>query len=151
MRALLAATLALVLGLCGSAAEADQSPEQPRAALERFACQHSANALDRAVAVTALMRPVTGTAHLELRFNLQRKSTAHGSFTNVSGGDLGKWRSPSDPTLGQRADDVWIVDKQVANLAAPAVYRFRVAFRWLGADGRPLSRELLASPRCVQS
>ena len=46
--------------------------------------------------------------------------------------------------------DVWNLIKQVADLAAPAWYRFRVAFRWLDTRGQRLDDASLESRTCYQ-
>ncbi len=122
---------------------------QRRASLEQFACHSASVALNRAVSITAVMRARTGLPRLELEFELKRKRPRAGRWEPVKQGDLGQWISPSDPTLGQRQDDVWRFDKQVVNLAAPAVYRFKVRFRWSGSERQ--SEVTLFSRRCVQS
>jgi hypothetical protein len=127
--------------------------EPPRATLSGFQCHQASNALDRWIAVTAVMRPVTGTEHMALKFQLLRKTAGSSGFVNVPGppeSDLGKWRYPPDPTLGQHPNDVWQKNKPVINLPAPAVYRFRVSFRWIGTAGSVLGTTVRLSPRCDQ-
>jgi hypothetical protein len=119
-----------------------------RTSLDGFVCERSSNALDRVIAVVAVMRPVTGTQRMELKFVLQRRTT--GSFATVQGGDLGHWLEPNSPTLGQHANDVWRLRKLVANLPGPASYRFRVSFRWVGAGGAVLDRSTLTSATCSE-
>jgi hypothetical protein len=58
--------------------------------------------------------------------------------------------TPDDPTLGQRPGDVWIVNHPVVGLAAPATYRFRVSFRWIGSNGEQLSSAFQSSSNCYQ-
>jgi hypothetical protein len=87
---------------------------------------------------------------MELRFRLFEKPRGARSYSDVTGGDLGKWISPQDPTLGQRPADVWILRKQVVNLTGPAVYRFRVGFRWIGVHGRVLGRQFRWARPCDQ-
>src|SRR5690242_1234781 len=97
------------------------SPTPPRTELQRFACHRASNSLNRWVEVTAVMRPVTGTKHMEMKFQLLRKAPRHRRFVDVSSGDLGKWIHPTNPpTLGQRPGDRWSVRKLVVNLSAPA-------------------------------
>jgi hypothetical protein len=43
-----------------------------------------------------------------------------------------------------------MLKQNVVNLSAPAAYRFRVWFRWTGANGRVLSRAVRVSPVCYQ-
>ena len=119
----------------------------PRAALKDPMCIQASDPFSRGVAITAVMRPQTGTERMELKFNLLEMPQGQHTYTQVTGGDLGRWiTAPS--TLGQRGGDVWNRQKQVWNLSAPAVYRFRVGFRWMGAGGRSLGREFLWSGAC---
>jgi len=147
-RMLLACAIASAASTTAVAAAEDAQP--PRAALEQFVCIRASNPLSREIAVTAVMRPVAGTERMALRFELQRSTAKHRAFVDVGGGDLGKWVPPPNPTLGQRPNDVWIRQKEVANLAAPAVYRLRVSFRWTGRDGHVLARVVRLSKLCDQ-
>jgi hypothetical protein len=123
-----------------------------KTALESFGCHRSSNSLNRWINVTAVMRPVTGTAKMAMRFQLLRRRPQSRVFVDVSGGDLGKWIYPTDPpTLGSRPGDRWTVQKPVANLSAPATYRFRVSFRWLGSTGQVLAETSRLSRLCKQS
>ncbi len=123
----------------------------PRAALDQFVCQRAANVLNRAISIQAVMRPVSGTQRMGLKFQLLRKTHRARSFVDVSFGSLGKWVYPTDPpTLGQRPDDVWQYTRLVAKLPGPAVYRFRVSFRWTGTGGSVLQLTSLLSPKCAQ-
>jgi hypothetical protein len=150
-RALIAYAIASVLCGAGAFAVVASAAEPPRAELDGFACHRAADALDRWITVTAVMRPVPGTERMALRFDLQRIAAHSGSFVNVRGGDLGQWRYPSNPpTLGQSPNDVWKLTKDVVNLQAPAVYRFHVTFRWTGTGGRVLDRAVRLSARCSE-
>jgi len=143
----------LVYALCGSGAitAVASATEPPRAQLDRFACHRASDALDRWITVTAVMRPVSRTERMALKFDLQRMTPHSASFVNVRGGDLGQWRYPTNPpTLGQSPDDVWKLTKEVVNLQAPAVYRFHVAFRWTGGSGRVLGTAVRLSARCSE-
>ena len=100
------------------------------------------------MAVTAVMRPVAGTQHMAIRFTLLRETVDSPSFKPIKAGDLGHWLSPSDSTLGQRADDVWMVRKLIKDLGGPAVYRLRVEFRWTDAHNRVLAHALHNTSIC---
>jgi hypothetical protein len=148
-------SLVRAIALVGAASAALTVPAgaaaPPRASLEGMVCARGANPLDRAVAIVAVMRPLPGTERMELRFQLERRAAGTQGFTEVRGGDLGQWRHPTDPpTLGQRPDDVWRLNKEVANLTGPAVYRFRVTFRWTGSGGHALGRMVRLTAPCVQ-
>jgi hypothetical protein len=137
---------ALAVGSCPAAAVAKALP---RATLSGFTCQRALDPPSRSVAVKAIMRPVTGTRSLSLKFELTEQ--AGGASRTLNGaGDLGVWLTPRDATLGRRSGDVWELTKSVSNLDAPAGYRFRVTFRWLGAHGRVLSTAVRQTGRCTQ-
>ncbi len=136
MRALLtvvwaAAVLAALL-LAGPAGA--RAAELPRAQLSGYSCRLAIDPGARAIAATAVMRPVTGTRHMAIRFDLLSRAPG-GAVTEVHGGDLGQFTAPANPTLGQLPADVWRVHKLVVPLAAPAVYHLRAEFRWTGAGG----------------
>ena len=124
--------------------------QAPRAQLRSFICQRALEPASRALSVTAVMRPLPGTVGMELRFDLLTRADGASSFSQVHGGDLGVWKSPPNPTLGRRPGDVWILNKQVVDLAAPAAYRLRVQFRWIGPHRRVIGTALRRSPICSQ-
>jgi hypothetical protein len=127
------------------------SPTPPRTALQRFVCHRASNSLNRWIEVTAVMRPITGTKHMEMKFRLLRKGPRRHTFVDVSSGDLGKWIRPTNPpTLGQRPGDVWSVRKPVVNLSAPATYRLKVTFQWLGSGTTPLATARQQTRDCAQ-
>jgi hypothetical protein len=118
--------------------------------LRSFVCQKALDPPQRAVSIQAVMRPVTGTASMQMRFDLMRQTSVGGAFKLVRGRLLGSWISPQEPTLGQRPGDVWIVNHPVVDLGAPATYRFRVSFRWNDSHGQQLSDVVQTSPNCYQ-
>jgi CARDB protein len=146
-RIVIAAAAGLAL-LAGSSVQvsASQSP----AHLRGFSCQRAVRPVARSVSVTSVMRPVKGTKKLALRFELLTRTKAGTPWSDVSGGDLGSWLSPSNPTLGQRAGDVWILHKSVIDLAAPAAYRYKVSFRWTGAHQKTLATATRWTATCSQ-
>jgi len=143
-----AGCLAAAAIACGTAAGATAPP--PNDQLRSFVCQKALDPPTRAVSIQAVMRPLTGTAKMQMRFDLMRQSTAGGLFRLVRGRLLGSWLSPEDPTLGQRPGDVWIVNHPVVDLGAPATYRFRVTFRWTDSQGQQLGSAVQTSPNCYQ-
>jgi hypothetical protein len=146
-----AAALTIVAALGVATASDAGALAPPRALVHGLVCQHALDPPARAVAITAVMRPLRGTQRMQLRFQLLSKAKDATSYSFVSGGDLGTWINPANPTLGQRSGDVWILHKQVVNLlVAPAAYRFRVWFRWLGAHGRVLGTAERDSDVCRQ-
>jgi CARDB len=135
--------------VCAVPALGASSPP-PRAQLLSFVCQRALDPPTRAVSVQAVMRPLSGTSRMEIRFNLLRQTRAGGRFRTVRGRNLGSWITPQDPTLGQAPGDVWIVNHPVVDLVAPATYRFRVTFRWTGSRGQVLGTSVQSSPDCYQ-
>lgn len=144
------ALLALCTLAIGVTAATAVSADPPRSQLRTPMCVTALDPPSRAVAITAVMRPVTGTSKLQLKFQLFSRTSGNRPFTRVRGGDLNSWVTPSDPTLGRRAADVWTLIKQVVDLKAPATYRFRVTFKWIGADSRVLGTMVRTSPTCYQ-
>jgi CARDB len=142
-----AAVCALALG-AGTAAAATTTP--PNDQLRSFVCQTALDPPARAVSVQAVMRPLAGTSKLQIKFELLRQAKPHTRFRSVRGRGLGSWISPTDPTLGRRAGDVWIVNHPVVDLAAPATYKYRVTFKWIGSQGQTLGTAVQPSPTCYQ-
>jgi hypothetical protein len=148
MRFLIAAGAIAILCTAGTASAA--SSTQPLDQLRSFVCQKALDPPARAISVQAVMRPVTGTSRMQMRFDLMRKTAPGTSFTMVRGRQLDSWISPQDPTLGQNPADVWILNHPVVDLAAPATYRFRVRFRWIGAQGQRLATAVQTTAGCYQ-
>jgi hypothetical protein len=124
---------------------------QPRALLRGFTCHRALDPADRSVSVTAVMRPVLGTLHMALRFDLFMSTDGAASQKIVRAGDLGVWITPNkNRTLGQRPGDVWNLQKSVVSLAAPANYHFRVMYRWTGVGGQVLATAVRTSKVCHQ-
>lgn len=136
---------ALVLSATAAAGTA------PRASLAGFGCQRALDPPNRSMSVRAVMRPLTGTRKLSLKFELLETVPGQAGARAVTGaGDLGVWVSPSNPTLGQRPGDIWQLNKTVYDLVAPAAYRFRATFRWLGAHDKVLGSAVRGSATCLQ-
>jgi hypothetical protein len=148
MRFLIAAGACALVCTAGSASAASPSPSLYQ--LRSFVCQKALDPPERAISVQAVMRPVTGTARMQMRFDLMRKTGPGTVFTKVRGRQLDSWISPQDPTLGQNPADVWILSHPVVDLAAPATYRFRVNFRWIGAQGQRLATAVQSTAGCYQ-
>jgi hypothetical protein len=139
-----------IVGAAGAGAAAADTDAAPRATLTDFACHQARQPFMRAISTTAVMRPITGTERMGLRFELLSKTPGSGRFVEADGAGLGTWIYPTDPpTLGQRPGDVWRLQKPVTNLPA-AIYRFRVSFRWFGAGGTVLATAVKLSQRCDQ-
>lgn len=149
-RLTLVVAAALVLGGAVATVASALSTGLSQTRLKDFRCQRALDPGARSVAVTVVMRPVSGTEKMQVKFQLLRRTKRGKPFAPVSGHYLGTWLSPANPTLGQRPGDVWIVNHPVVDLLAPAVYRFRVTFRWFGAHGHVLSTVSRTSSECNQ-
>jgi hypothetical protein len=145
----------LVTGLAAAAAVAAvpvasvSAAAPPRSQLSAFTCTHALDPGARAVAVKATMRPLAGTRKMAIRFELLQRSPGL-PVQEVSGGDLGVWRTPPNPTLGQLPGDVWRLQKSVYNLQVPFTYQFRVSFRWSGLHGKVLGTASRDTHTCRQ-
>jgi hypothetical protein len=145
----------LVIGLASVAAVAAvpvaavSAAAPPRSELTGFTCTRALDPGSRAVAIKATMRPLTGTRKMAIRFELLQRSPGL-PVQEVSGGDLGVWRTPPNSTLGQLAGDVWRLQKSVYNLDVPFSYQFRVSFRWTGAHGKALGTATRYTRTCRQ-
>ena len=145
----------LVIGLAGVAVAAAapvasvSAAAPPRSQLTGFTCTHALDPGARAVAIRATMRPLTGTRKMAIRFELLQRSPGLG-VQEISGGDLGVWRTPPNPTLGQLPGDVWRLQKSVYNLDVPFTYQFRVSFRWTGVHGKVLGTATRYTHTCRQ-
>jgi CARDB len=120
-----------------------------RSQLSVSSCTHALDPGARAVGVTATMRPLTGTRRMAIRFELLQRSPGV-PVQEVTGGDLGVWRTPANPTLGQLPGDVWRLQKSVYNLDVPFTYQFRVSFRWTGLHGKVLGTATRWTRTCRQ-
>jgi hypothetical protein len=122
-----------------------------RAGLHDLVCQRALDPPARAMNITVIMRPLSGTQRLAMKVQLLERAAGAGSYTPVPGTDLGVWQSPTNPpTLGQQPGDKWVAYHPVADLAAPAGYRYEVSFRWYGADGKVIGAVTRLSKVCFQ-
>ena len=104
MKRLAAGAVTLALGALLAAGTASagtpsggQSSLSPRAQLTGFSCHRALDPASRSISVTAVMRPLTGTQHLALRFDLLSTSPLTGITTAVHFGDLGTWKTAEQP------------------------------------------------------
>jgi hypothetical protein len=107
-------------------------------------CVTATDQEQRAVAFSAEMTAVPGTARMAMRIDLEERAPSELEFHTVTASGLGVWRS-SDPKV-----KVYKYLKQVTNVSAPAVYRGFVRFRWLNAKGHPIKRAERLTSRCLQ-
>jgi CARDB len=157
MKRFVIGVLVLAIGCSAAVAGAVANPSVvanasvPKAKLRGFLCQTARDPANRGIDVTAVMRPLSHTVKMALRFDLLVRQSRTGPASMVVYGSLGKWIYPKNKTLGQRPGDQFIVSAPVSQLStAPANYRFRVTFRWTGAHGHVIGTAVRYSPGCFQ-
>jgi hypothetical protein len=136
------ACIAALLALALTAPARAQTTVPTRASLD--ACRTGAAPLDRYAVFSAQMAAVPGTKRMQVRFDLLARASGDRDFHPVVAPGLGVWRS-SAPGV-----DIFRYRKQVANLAAPGVYRALVRFRWLDDSGRTLQSALRRTRSCKE-
>lgn len=139
---------AAFIGAGTFAGPAQASP--PSAQLTKFSCVRARDPLLRGVTVTAVMRSIAAPQRFQIRFDLLKATHRFGHYRAVRGQNLGVWLSPSDFGLGQEPADTWQLSHPVVGLSAPAYYRLRASFRWVGAGNHVFAHQVLSSPLCHQ-
>jgi hypothetical protein len=145
-----AAIAVIALGATGLFGPGIAAGDQSRAQLRSSDCHEALDPQDRSISVKAMMRPLPGTQKLQLKFDLLLGHDGSSAQSSVHAGNLGTWLSPRNPTLGQVPADVWNFKKSIFQLDAPAIYRFKVSFRWLGSGGRVIGSAVHYTKRCRQ-
>lgn len=107
-------------------------------------CTAAATQMERSATFAAEMTLIPGSTRLEMRIQLLERTPKESAYRAVTAPGLGSWRAAS---AGVK---VYRYVKQVTNLAAPAVYRADVRFRWLGAHGRVMKSAERRSNSCAQ-
>lgn len=99
---------------------------------------------ERSATFSGEITAIPGSAHMAMRIDVQERMPSETLFHTVTAPGLGVWRH-SDPGVKS-----YKYLKQVTNLAAPAVYRATVRFRWLNANGHLIRRAERHTPACIQ-
>src|SRR3712207_4748596 len=90
------------------------------------------------------MRTVRGATRMQMRFTLLARDSRAEGWGRVTGAKLDTWMTSDAGKLR------YVYDKRVDGLLAPADYRVRVRFRWLGKDGGVVARARRISRVCHQ-
>jgi hypothetical protein len=151
---LLACILAAVTGGIASAAALADSPRtptavpasqpQPTVAATLAECVVPAVQGERSATFAAEMTTLPGSVRMQMRIEVQERAAGEALFHTISAPGLSAWRT-SEATV-----HIYKYLRQVTNLAAPAVYRAVVHFRWLDARGAVIRRAERLTPRCAQ-
>jgi hypothetical protein len=122
--------------------QAGSSTVTPSATVEL--CVTSSVQAERSATFSGEMTATPGTGRMSMRIELQERLPGEAVFHTVAAPGLGVWRSAA-PTV-----KVYRYIKQVTDLAAPAVYRAAVRFRWLTTKGKLIRALERRTPTCVQ-
>ncbi len=120
------------------------SATPPIAAATLTECVDALSAGERYATFGAEMTALPASTRMEIRIEVQEQLPGQAAFHTVLAPGLGTWR-PSDASVG-----IYKYLRQVTNLAAPAVYRASVRFRWLNARGSVVRRAERLTPRCAE-
>jgi hypothetical protein len=138
-RALLLALIA-VLGAPAAAGAAASS----KASARLLACAPSLDPAARYLVARGEMEVLRRSARLQMRFDLEVRTPRSPRWSPVKAPGFGVWNTAAP---GRRR---YLYDKRVQNLAAPAVYRMVVRFRWRDAAGRRLAKARRTTKPCRQ-
>jgi hypothetical protein len=126
----------------GVASSAGGSKIPASATLEQ--CVTSVEAAERSATFGGEMTAIPGTAHMQVRIEVLEKMPGESLFRTVTAPGLGVWRSAAPGVK------VYKYLKQITDLAAPALYRAAVRFRWLNTRNRLIRSLELHTPRCEE-
>jgi hypothetical protein len=122
--------------------EAGSSTVTPSANVE--GCVNSSVQAERSATFSGEMTASTGTGRMSMRIELQERLPGEAVFRTVAAPGLGGWRSAAPGVK------VYRYIKQVTDLAAPAVYRAAVRFRWLTTKGKLIRALERRTQTCLQ-
>jgi hypothetical protein len=136
------AALGAVPQAAGAAQAAESSRASASATLEQ--CVNAAAQEERSATFVGEMNAVPGTARMQMRVELLERMPHEAFYHAVVYPGLGVWQRASQGVKTYKYFD------KVTDLAAPAVYRANVHFRWLNAKGRQIKSLELRTGRCEQ-
>jgi len=99
---------------------------------------------ERSATFAGEMSAIPGTAHMEIRIDLEERVPGELAYRTVDAPGLGVWHSS---VAGVK---IFTHIQQVTNLSAPALYRGALRFRWVNDKGRLIKAEELRTARCEQ-
>ncbi len=140
MRRIALTVTVLALTAASPGAARAQAPEVPELGAELTACVTGADAASRSATFRGSMAAVEGSSVLAMRFDLERRSGR--TWKRVAARTLGRYERSAPGAAG------FVYDKRVTRLAAPALYRATVRFRWYKPSGRLLKEVKRRSAAC---
>jgi hypothetical protein len=141
---LFVATLA-ILAVAPPAALAADAAERPPLRARLVTCATGPTAADRYAVFTGSMPAIVGATRMEMRFDLLQRHSGTLGFARVPLPKWGQWERTE-----RRGIAGFIFTKRVEQLAAPAVYRAVVRFRWFDAGGHLVRSQKRVSGLCRQ-
>ena len=120
------------------------TPVKQPASATMEACVTEGEQAERSATFVGEMSAVPGTARMQMRVEILEHTAGEIGFHAVTYPGIGAWLHSSPGVKTYKGLD------KVTDLAAPAVYRAAIHFRWLNARGRPIKVLDLRTPRCVQ-
>jgi len=139
---LLSASLCAQPALAQSRGSAKGAPGSATAALA--GCQVAVDQADRSATFAGQMVATTNSSAMQMRIDLQQRTSASTGFTKVTAAGLGVWRSSAPGVT------IYRYLREVTNLPAPGAYRATFSYRWLDAPGKVLRAATRTTPVCVQ-
>ena len=128
-----------------SAARAADSSDRPPLRARLVACATGGLAASRFAVFTGSMPAISGAVRMEMRFDLLQRHSGTLGFARVPLPRWGQWEHTE-----RRGIAGFIFTKRVEQLAAPAVYRAVVRFRWFDAHGDLVRSARRVSGLCRQ-
>jgi hypothetical protein len=141
--ALAVAATACAVALSGTGtASADRPPKGP-AAVHLLKCSTGKAATRRSAVFRGSMSAVSGTASMQMRFDLSEK-VGRDAYRPVTAPGLGVWRESRAGVLK------FAYRQRINGLQKGTAYRVLVSFRWLGDDGGTVATAERRSRPCRQ-
>jgi hypothetical protein len=137
-------TAFVLLALLALTAAPGAHAGEPAARVVMTACTAGLKPQDRTVTYEGLMRRISGTRRMQMRFALQVRARGATKWTGLKGPGLGVW------VTSNRGVARYSFSKRIENLGAAASYRVGVRFRWLDAKAKKIDDELVTSKTCRQ-
>jgi hypothetical protein len=107
-------------------------------------CTPAVDQSERSATFAAQMTALDGTQRMSMKIEVQERSPTDLAFHTVLAPGLGVWRQ------SETGVKIYKYVKQVTNLAAPALFRAQVRFRWFDDRGRVVKRAQRFTSTCVQ-
>jgi CARDB len=144
-------SLALITSLCaltaalavGSAPAPAAVPGKPRVSVP--VCHSDVAPLDRRITWVGQMDSIRPGNRMEMRFDVYVKTPTEPAWKLVTAPDLGIWNRAKAGTTQYK------FRQKAVNLSAPASYKARVTFRWLGPGKGDKTVKVKTSKVCQQT